>query len=99
MLPNNKSQYTYFYKNVVESLYFGQGDGEIFIAYNTKLQTDVMVTCIDISTLYREKRGKAIQLVETLSKFSHRHIVQIESYWIIPDQLIFIEMEMPLIVS
>lgn len=54
-----------------------------------------MVTCIDISTLYQEKRGSALQMIKTLESFKHTHLVPIERYWIVPDQLIFVEMEAP----
>jgi len=54
-----------------------------------------MVTCIDICSLYRGKRGKAILLVEQLASFKHKHLVEILKYWVYPDQLIFIETEAP----
>ena len=54
-----------------------------------------MVTCIDISSLYRGKRGKAILLVEQLARFKHPNIVEILKYWVVPDQLIYIETECP----
>ena len=37
---------------MVVSLYFGKGDGEIFIARDSNTGEDKMVTCIDISTLF-----------------------------------------------
>ena len=58
-----------------------------------------MVTCVDISTLYPEKRGKSLILIETLSQFSHKHIVPILKYWVVEDMLIFIETEVPVSVS
>ena len=54
-----------------------------------------MVTCIDISTLYQEKRGNAIQMIQTLIGFKHEHLVTIEKYWIVPNYLLFVEMEAP----
>ena len=89
--------YAQHYQQVVESLYFEQGDGEIFIAKTE--EGERMVTCVDISTLYRGKRGKAIVLIEQLTKFKHPCIVEILKWWMIQDKLIFIEMEMPKVVS
>ncbi len=54
-----------------------------------------MVTCIDISSLYKGKRGKAILIVEQLAKLKHENLVDIYDFWMVPDQLIFIEMECP----
>ena len=34
---------------------------------NTSTDHLVMVTCIDIETLFKEKRGAAINLIETLT--------------------------------
>lgn len=58
-----------------------------------------MVTCIDISTLYKEKRGKSILLVEHLARFKHINLVDIYHYWVVPEHLIFIEMECPKFLS
>ena len=80
---------------MVVSLYFGKGDGEIFVVRDQQTGVDKMVTCIDISTLYQEKRGSALQMIKTLESFKHPHLVPIERYWIVPDQLIFVEMEAP----
>ena len=80
---------------MVVSLYFGKGDGEIFVVRDQKTGVDKMVTCIDISTLYQEKRGSALQMIKTLESFKHPHLAPIERYWIVPDQLIFVEMEAP----
>lgn len=79
---------------MVESLYFEQGDGEIFIA-RTEDDGLRMVTCVDISTLYRGKRGKSLQLIKQLSEFKHPCLVEIHKWWCIPEQLIFVEMEVP----
>lgn len=54
-----------------------------------------MVTCIDISSLYKGKRGKAILMVEQLASLRHKNLVDIYDYWMVPEQLIFIEMECP----
>jgi len=89
------SPYSFHYPNMVVSLYFGKGDGEIFIVRDQTTGADKMVTCIDISTLYQEKRGSALQMIKTLESFKHKHLVPIEKYWIVPDSLIFVEMEAP----
>jgi hypothetical protein len=54
-----------------------------------------MVTCVDISTLYRGKRGKALILLEKLTSLKNKNLVEILKYWVIPDKMIFIEMEEP----
>lgn len=55
-----------------------------------------MVVCIDISTLFKEKRGKAFDLVEKLSKIKDENLVEIYNWWFIEDQAIFIETEAPI---
>ena len=54
------SPYSKYYPNLVVSLYFGKGDGEIFLIHDAETNQNKMVTCIDISTLYQEKRGSAV---------------------------------------
>jgi len=50
---------------LIENLYFEKGDGEISICeYEQEI---MMVTVIDISTLFKEKRGKAFDLIAKLS--------------------------------
>mmetsp|Transcript_33548 Transcript_33548/g.51581 ORF Transcript_33548/g.51581 Transcript_33548/m.51581 type:complete len:147 (-) Transcript_33548:2559-2999(-) len=55
-----------------------------------------MVTAIDISTLFQEKRGRAIELVDRLSKIRHPNLIEISHWWCIPDQTIYVESEAPL---
>jgi len=55
-----------------------------------------MVTCIDIETLYKEKRGAAIDLIQKLSCISHPNLVTISKWWYIQDKILFVEMEAPL---
>jgi serine/threonine protein kinase len=55
-----------------------------------------MVTCIDISTLYPEKRGIAIKLINQICQLDHPCLMKIINWWQIPDQFIFIESEAPL---
>jgi hypothetical protein len=87
----------------VENLYYEVGDGEISIYrgyandYGQECeQESFMVISIDISTLYKEKRGKAIDLIEKLSKIKDENLVEIYSWWYIEDQVIFVETETPL---
>jgi len=86
---------------VVESLYYEQGEGEIFVVQESSesSQPMIMVTCIDISSLYKGKRGKALLLIEELFKFKHPNLVEIYKYWVIPDELIFVEMECPKVLA
>ena len=55
-----------------------------------------MITVIDIYTLYVEKRGKAIEIINKLSKINHANLTKIEKWWYINDQAIFVEMESPI---
>ena len=34
-------------------------------------------------------------MIQTLSSFKHPHLVTIEKYWIVPNYLLFVEMEAP----
>lgn len=54
-----------------------------------------MVTCIDISTLYKEKRGKAISIANFLCQLKHKNLIHIYRYYIVEERLIFVEMEVP----
>lgn len=54
-----------------------------------------MVTCIDISTLFKEKRAKAIAITNFLGQVRHPNIVQIYSHQIVEEKYIYIEMEVP----
>lgn len=89
------SPYSQYYPNLVVSLYFGKGDGEIFLVHDKETNINKMVTCIDISTLYQEKRGNAIQMIQTLASFKHNNLVSIDRYWMVPNYLLFVEMEAP----
>ncbi len=85
---------------MVESLYYEQGEGEIFVVQESSESSQlIMVTCIDISSLYRGKRGKALLLIEELFKYKHPNLVEIYKYWVIPDELIFVEMECPKVLA
>lgn len=54
-----------------------------------------MVTCIDITSLFQEKRTKALQIIQFLTQVKHQNILELKSYQVIDDRLIYIEMEMP----
>jgi hypothetical protein len=68
------------YQNIQEILYFEPNDGEIFIYFDDKAQISKMVTCIDISTLFKEKKAKAINIANFLGQVRHPNIVQIYSH-------------------
>lgn len=80
---------------MAESLYYEQGDGEVFVIECPQTHEKTMVTCIDICSLYRNKRGKAITQVEALASLRHKNLVEIRKYWVVTNQLIFVEMECP----
>jgi serine/threonine protein kinase len=54
-----------------------------------------MVTCIDVSSLFQEKKAKAFAIINFLSQTKHPNIVEIYQHYIVDDMLIFIEMEEP----
>lgn len=55
-----------------------------------------MLTCIDIETLYKEKRGSALDYIMKLSTISHTNLISIHKWWYIQDKIIFVETEAPL---
>ena len=54
-----------------------------------------MVTCIDLSGLFKEKRDKGIAVAAFLSQLKHPNFVYIFSYYIVDDKIIYLEMEAP----
>ena len=80
---------------MIISLYFGKGDGEIFLIRDIETGEDKMVTCIDISTVYAEKRGAAVDMIKKFANLKHPNLIEIEKYWVAPDEFIFIETEAP----
>lgn len=80
---------------MIDVLYFEPGDGEIFVYFDPQTNIPKMVTCIDISTLYKEKRTKAITIVNFLSQVKHPNLTYIYSHYIVDEKLIFLEMEAP----
>ena len=56
----------------------------------------MMVTCIDIETLYRDKRGEAIKIIDLYTQLAHPHLITIYKWWYIKDKVIFVETEAPL---
>lgn len=51
------------------------------------------MTCIDIGTLYFEKRGNALSFIDLLCKLRHPSLVPILNYYVIQNRLIYVEME------
>lgn len=47
---------------MLDLLYSEEGDGEILIELDKQKRVLKLITCIDISTLYKEKRTKAIEM-------------------------------------
>lgn len=83
------------YPQVVKNLYFEPKDGEISLVYHEGQL--IMVTAIDISSLFKEKRKKAYDYVQKLLKIKNDNLVEIYKFWYVPDQIIFIEMEPPIL--
>ena len=92
-------QHTYYgysvKKTVKEVLYSEEGDGEITIEVDKSSNKVKLVTCVDISTLYKEKRSKAMDLAQTFCTLSHRNLVQPISPLHIENNRLYIEMEAP----
>ena len=59
----------------VEVLYSEANDGEITIEVEPTSSLRKLVTAIDISSLYREKRNKAIQLAKKFETLYHEYLV------------------------
>lgn len=45
------------------------------IEYDTDHNKLRLITCIDISTLYKDKRNKAIEMAKEISKLAHPYIL------------------------
>jgi len=78
--PNTDSSQLYstqYYDGIIENLYFEKGDGEISIYKRSHDDPDrlMMLTVIDISTLFKEKRGKAFELINKLAGIIHESLV------------------------
>ena len=81
------------YPQVVQNLYFEPKDGEIsIVVHESNL---IMVTAVDISSLFKEKRKKAYEYVQKLVKIKSKNLVEIYKFWYVPDQVIYLEMEPP----
>lgn len=70
----------YPYKSgIIDLLYSEEGDGEILV--ETLPPKDGghlrLITCIDISTLYKEKRSKAIEIAKEYSKLNHPNLLSV----------------------
>ena len=58
-------------------LYSEEGDGEILIETLPPKEGGHLrlITCVDISTLYKEKRSKAIEIAKEYSKLQHPNLL------------------------
>ena len=65
------SEYRLYYENILETLYFEPEDGEVFVYFHPKDQQKRLVTCIDISSLFQEKKQKALQIVNFFAQVKH----------------------------
>jgi hypothetical protein len=59
----------------VEVLYSESNDGEITIEIEPTSGLKKLVTAIDISSLYKEKRNNAIQLAKRFESLYHEYLV------------------------
>lgn len=64
-----------YYTGGVEVLYSENNDGEITIEIEPSSGLHKLVTAIDISSLYKEKRNKAIQLARRFENLYHEYLV------------------------
>lgn len=64
-----------YYSGGVEVLYSENNDGEITIEIEPSSGLHKLVTAIDISSLYKEKRNKAIQLARRFENLYHEYLV------------------------
>lgn len=73
---NKKVEMQNMYKPMgVEVLYSENNDGEITIEVEPTSGLHKLVTAIDISSLYKEKRNKAIQLAKRFETLYHEYLV------------------------
>lgn len=85
-----------YYNDLKEVLYFEQGDGEISIYCEEENSPRLMMLIvIDITSLFKEKRGKAFELIQSYACIKDDCVVSIYRWWHIKDELIFIETEAP----
>ena len=56
-------------------LYSEEGDGEILVEYSEETAQLNLITCVDISTLYKEKRQKAIDMANEFQKLKHPNLL------------------------
>jgi hypothetical protein len=47
--------------------------------------------------LFKEKKKKAVEYLQKLKKIKSQNLVEIYKYWHIPEEVIFVEMEAPII--
>ena len=85
--PTNKNA-------AIQTLYSEDGDGSIYIETDPFSNKKTLVTYIDISTLYKEKRAKSIVLAKKYALISHTNLVDISKLYVTKKTLYF-EMEAP----
>jgi serine/threonine protein kinase len=93
--PLPTSVYSSYYRNITEVLYYEQNDGEVFIYFDSLQGRKKLVTCIDVSSLFQEKKDKAFAIVDFLSQTKHANMVEIYQHYVVDNMLIFIEIEEP----
>lgn len=79
--------------STLQTLYSEEGDGEIYIE-NMKDKSKKLITVVEISTLYKEKRLKSVSLARTYATISHRYLIHVYKLYITKKTLFF-EMEAP----
>lgn len=74
-IPKVPDYQTVYNTGGVEVLYSENNDGEITIEVEPSSGLHKLVTAIDISSLYKEKRNKAIQLAKRFETLYHEYLV------------------------
>lgn len=75
-------------------MYAEEGDGAIHIETDKKSGARTLVTIVDISTLYKEKRAKSVSLAKTFSTLTHENLVAVYKLYI-SKKMLYFEMEAP----
>jgi serine/threonine protein kinase len=79
---------------IVQNLYSEEGDGSIFIETDKISGKKQLITVVDISTLYKEKRMKSVTLAKRYASISHNNLIEVKKLYITKKMLYF-EMEAP----
>lgn len=78
----------------IQNLYSEEGDGSIFIETDKVSGKKQLITVVDISTLYKEKRMKSVTLAKRYASISHGNLIDVKKLYITKKMLYF-EMEAP----